>query len=151
MSWIHSIPLWFLPLCNAIKWPCYQKDVNQINLNHTHYQYSRNLFEFCWMWIFLWIKFSWYSYIIWNNLSWHNWIWLFIPLIWRDYLPLFWRDSVTHMQGRTSFCTGLISRKLCWFLTYVFNCLYFMQCLTSFCSIDHLLCLTQFLMLFHVI
>ena len=49
------------------------------------------------------------------------------------------------------FCTGLISRKLCWFLIYVFNCLYFVHCLTSFCSIDHLFCLAQFLMLFHVI
>ena len=35
---------------------------------------------------------------------------------------------------------GLISRKLCRFL-YVSNWLYFTQCLTSFSSINHLLCL----------
>ena len=41
----------------------------------------------------------------------------------RGYLPLIRKDSGTHMHGlavyvkrRTSFCTGLISRKLCIFL-----------------------------------
>ena len=36
---------------------------------------------------------------------------------------------------------GLISRKLLQILTYVFNWLYLTQCLTSFSSIYHLLCL----------
>ena len=36
-------------------------------------------------------------------------------------------------------------------LTYVFDWLYFTQCLTSFYSVDHLLCLcAQFLILFHL-
>ena len=39
----------------------------------------------------------------------------------RAYLPLIPKDSSTHMhglafEGRTSFCTERISRKLCWFL-----------------------------------
>ena len=40
----------------------------------------------------------------------------------RGYLPLIWKDSSTHAwshsscEGRTSFCPGLISRKLCRFL-----------------------------------
>ena len=40
----------------------------------------------------------------------------------RGYLPLIWKDSSTHMhsaslcEGRTCFCMGLISRKLCSFL-----------------------------------
>ena len=40
----------------------------------------------------------------------------------RGYLPLIWKDSSTHMhsaslcEGRTCFCMGLISRKLCCFL-----------------------------------
>ena len=44
----------------------------------------------------------------------------------RGYLPLILKDSITHMHGerRTSFCVGLISRKL-QILTYVFNWLYF--------------------------
>ena len=39
----------------------------------------------------------------------------------RGYLPLIWKDSSTHMhsaslcEGRTCFCMGLISRKLCSF------------------------------------
>ena len=50
----------------------------------------------------------------------------------------------------TSFCTGRISRKL-QILTYVFDWVYFTQCLTSFSSINHLLCLCAwFLILFHV-
>ena len=40
-------------------------------------------------------------------------------------------------EGRASFCSGLISRKLCKFLV-VFDWLYFTQCLTSFSSINHL-------------
>ena len=45
---------------------------------------------------------------------------------------------------------GLISRKVCRFLLD-FDWLYFTQCLTSFFSIDHLLCLcAQFLILFHL-
>ena len=51
---------------------------------------------------------------------------------------------------RNSFCLGLISGKL-QILTYVFNWLYFTQCLISFSSIDHLLYLyAQFLMIFHL-
>ena len=45
---------------------------------------------------------------------------------------------------------GLISRKVCRFLLD-FDWLYFTQCLTSFFSIDHLLCLCAlFLILFHL-
>ena len=47
----------------------------------------------------------------------------------KGYLPLIRKDSSTHMQflceGRSSFCTGLISRKLCRFL------LMFATCFTS--------------------
>ena len=50
----------------------------------------------------------------------------------------------------TSFCTGRISRKL-QILTYVFDWVYFTQCLTSFSSINHLLWFCAwFLILFHV-
>ena len=42
--------------------------------------------------------------------------------LWGVYLPLTWKDSTTHAwscsfyEGRTSFCMGLTSRKLCRFL-----------------------------------
>ena len=76
----------------------------------------------------------------------------------RGYLPLIRKDSSTHMHGLAvyvkegfPFARDLsleISRKI---LTYVFDWLYFTQCLTSFSSIDHLLCLcVQFLILFHL-
>ena len=66
----------------------------------------------------------------------------------RGYLPLIRKDSITHMPGlavyvrRTSFCKGLISRKLWGFL------LMFSTGFTSFSSIDHLLrCYAWFLIL----
>ena len=42
------------------------KGLNQVILNKTTllnlaYEHSRTSFEFCWMWIFPWIKLSWYS------------------------------------------------------------------------------------------
>ena len=53
------------------------------------------------------------------------------------YYPYAWSSSLC--ERRTSFCMGLVSRKLCEILTYVFDWLYFTQCLTSFSSINHLL------------
>ena len=61
----------------------------------------------------------------------------------RDYLPLIQKDSGTHMHGLAVYVKGLsFARDLslenstdC----YVFDWLYFTQCLTSFSSIDHLL------------
>ena len=45
---------------------------------------------------------------------------------------------------------GIYIWKTLWILTYVFNWLYFIQCLTSFFSIDHLLRLyTRFLILYY--
>ena len=33
-SWTHRLNFWFWTLFNLMKWPYYQKDKNQINLNH---------------------------------------------------------------------------------------------------------------------
>ena len=58
--------------------------------------------------------------------------------------------SCSLYERKTSFCTGLISRKLR-ILTYVFIWLYFTQYLFSFSSIDHLLRrYTRFLILFYL-
>ena len=71
----------------------------------------------------------------------------------RGYLPLIRKDSGTHMHGLAVYVKeGLpFARDLSWktILTIVFCLLYFIQCLNSFSSIDHLLChYARFLILF---
>ena len=74
----------------------------------------------------------------------------------RGYLPLIRKDSGTHMHGLTVYVTeGLpFARDLSLENSpdsYVFDWLYFTQCLTSFSSIDHLLHVCAwFLILFHL-
>ena len=76
----------------------------------------------------------------------------------RGYLPLIRKDSSTHMHGLAvyvkeglPFARDLSLEKTLQILTYVFDLLYFTQCLTSFSSIDHLLRhYAQFLILFRL-
>ena len=90
--------------------------------------------QFCWMWIFLWIKLSGHICSS-DKLGWLKWFWQFLceglssfnPK--RFYYLYAWSCSLC--ERRTSFLTGLISRKLCGFLL-VFGYLYFSQCLTFF-------------------
>ena len=74
----------------------------------------------------------------------------------RGYLPLIQKDSTTHMHGLAVYVKeGL---PFAWVLSlensadsYVFDWLYFTQCLTSFSSINHLLQLCAWLLiLFHL-
>ena len=72
----------------------------------------------CWLWIFPWIKFSWHSCSIWEK---PGWFWQFhceglfsFNLKGFYYSYVVW--SRRFLEERTSFCTGLISRKLCGFL-----------------------------------
>ena len=75
----------------------------------------------------------------------------------KGYFPLIQRDSSTHMHGLAVYVKeGLpFARDLslensadCY---YLFNWLYFTQCLTSFSSVDHLIPLCAwFLILFHL-
>ena len=72
------------------------------------------------------------------------------------YLPLIQKDFITHMHGLTvNVKEGLpfawdISLENSMDSYLCFNCLYFTQCLTSFSSVDHFLCLVaQFFILFH--
>ena len=75
----------------------------------------------------------------------------------RGYLPLIRKDSSTHMHGLAVYVKeGLpfardLSLENSSDSYYVFDWLYFTQCLTSFSSIDHLLqpC-ARFLILFHL-
>ena len=72
----------------------------------------------------------------------------------RGYLPLIWMDSTTHMHGLAVHVKeGLLQTYLCktlQILTYVFDWLYFIQCLTPFSSINHLLCIYTLFLLFHL-
>ena len=75
----------------------------------------------------------------------------------RGYLAQIWNDSIIPMHGLAVYVReGLpfareLSLKTLRILTYVFDWLYFTQCLTSFFSIDHLFRLyVRFLILFHL-
>ena len=74
----------------------------------------------------------------------------------RACLPLIQKDSTTNMHGLTVYVKeglpfiGDLSLENS-ADPYVFNCLYFNQCLTFFLPIDHLLCLyDRFLIPFHL-
>ena len=74
----------------------------------------------------------------------------------RGYLPLTQKDSGTHMHGLSVYVKeGFpfaqdLSLENSAALTYVFDWLYFTQCITYFPSIKHLLRLcARFLILFH--
>ena len=67
---------------------------------------SRSPFEFCWMWIFPWVKLSWHSYSIWDKLGWLNWFLCeglssFDP----KELSYSYGWSCSLCEERTSFCT----------------------------------------------
>ena len=78
------------------------------------------LLEFCWLWIFPWIKLSWHSCSVWDKPGWLNWFWQFLC----ERLPSFnWKEfwysyawSHSFCERRTSFCMRHISKKLCRFL-----------------------------------
>ena len=72
----------------------------------------------------------------------------------KGHLPLIQKESSTHMYGLAVYVNeGLpfardFSLKTLQILTYVFDWFHFIQCLTSFSSINHLLCLcARFLIL----
>ena len=76
----------------------------------------RPLFDFCWLWIFSSIKLSWHSCSMWDKPGWLNWFWQFLceelsSINLRGfYYSYAWSHSLC--EGRTSFCIGLISKKL---------------------------------------
>ena len=92
-----------------------------------------------WLWIFPCIKLSWHSCSMWEK---PGWLWQFdceglfsFNLKEFYYSYVIWSRRL--YEERTSFCTGLISRKLCRFV--YFWLAFFTQALTSFSSIDCLL------------
>ena len=117
-------------------------------------QVLENYLKLCWIWIFPWIRPSWHSWSMWEKLRWINWCWQSLC----DWLSSFnlkgfcysYACSCSLCEGRTSLCMWCISWKL-YILSYVLDWLYWTQCLTSFSSLNHLLCLyAQFLMVFYL-
>ena len=104
----------------------------------------KNLFHFCQIWIFPWIKLSWHSCSTWDKLEWLNWFWQFLCERLSSFNP---KNSITHMYGLAVYVKeglpfGLISRKLFRFLLMFFTRFTSL----SVSSIDHLLrCYVQFL------
>ena len=104
-----------------MKWPYYPKDKNQITLNYTTLQNLRglcsNFFE-CES--FLESNSPNNSCSLWDILGWLNWFWQFFC----EGLSSFGLEGFCYSygcccnfcEGRSSFCTGLIFRKLCGFL-----------------------------------
>ena len=98
---------------------CIARRIELKNIRGT-LRYPRPSFQFCWMRIFPWIKLSWHSCTMWDKLRSLNTFWQLLceglfsvnPKI--LYYSYAWSCSLC--EGRTSFCTGLISRKLCRFL-----------------------------------
>ena len=74
------------------------------------------------MWIFPWIKLTWHSCSMWDKLGWLNCLWQFLceklsSFNLKELYYLYaWPWSLC--EGRTSFCTGLIPRKICRYLCF---------------------------------
>ena len=140
VSWTHRLPFWFWLFFNIMKWPYYQKDENQINLNHkTLWNLALPIFE-------VFVRISLNVNLFFNHFP-------DIPALCdtnlddsidsgnftvRGYLSLLQKDSITHMHGLVLYVKkyfllhGTYLYKTLRILTYVFDWLYFTQCLTSF-------------------
>ena len=91
---------------------------NSLRLSLTNIRGLR--LKFSWLRIFPWIKLSWHSCSVWDKPGWLNWFWQFLCERLSSFNPKgFWYSyawSRSLCERRTSFCKGLISRKLCRFL-----------------------------------
>ena len=109
------------------------------------YKYLRLLLEYCWLWIFPWIELSWDSCFMWDKPGCLNWSWQFLCKGLSSFNPEAFYYSYTwscsFCEGRTSFCTGLSSRKLFKFL---------LMSLISFTSISVLFLFPLFPLTFFV-
>ena len=64
-------------------------------------------------WIFPWIKISWHCCSTWDKLRWLNWFWQFLcDVLSSSNLKRILLLICIILEGKTSFCTGLISSKL---------------------------------------
>ena len=124
VSWTHRLSLFDLFLTQWIM-AILSKGCKPDNFElHNSLKLSKSLFQFCWMWIFPWIKLSWHSCSVWDKPGWLNWFWQFLCEGLSSFNPkglnysYAWSRSLC--EGKTSFCTGFISKKLCKFLLMFF-------------------------------
>ena len=73
------------------------------------YQYLRSSFEFCWMWIFRWMKLFWRYCSMGKKIGCHNWFWKFLC------------EGLSFLNLKGLCCTGRISRTLYRFLHTFFT------------------------------
>ena len=125
VSWNHILPFWSWLLFNSVKWPYYQKDLKYINSIHpTLWILALPVFE-------VFVQFS-----LNLNLSLNQTLLtflLYVRQIWMTQMTLtisLWRVisfnlkgfcysyawSCSICEGRTSYCTGFISRNFSGFL-----------------------------------
>ena len=87
------------------------------------------------MWIFPWIRLFWHFCFMWDKLGWLNWFWQFhceglssfnLKRFYYSYA-----QSCSLCETRTSFCTRLISKKLCG-NSYLFFLLALLQSVSYF-------------------
>ena len=78
----------------------------------------RPSFQFCWMWIFLWIKLSRHSCSMWDKLGWLIDSGNFSV---GSYIPLIWKDSITHIHGLVVY----VKEGLSFALSFVWKSLVF--------------------------
>ena len=117
VSWTRCLPFWFWPIL-ILKWPYYQKKVNQITSNHTTlWNLASPILEvFCRISldvIFPWTKPTGILALYETNLM--TWLTLAISVCTVSFNPkaFCYLYSYSLCKGRTSFCMVLISRKLC--------------------------------------
>ena len=91
---------------------------NSLKLSFTNIWGLRS--KICWLWIFPWIKLSWHYCSMRGKSGGPNWFCLFLCEGLSSFHPrgFYYSYAWSHSfrEWRTSFCTGLISRKLCGFL-----------------------------------
>ena len=108
------------------------KSHNFLKLSFTNIRGLRS--NFCWLWIFPWIKLYWHCCSMWDKLGWLNWFSQFLCERLTSFNPKgFWYSygwSRSLCERRTSFCAGLICRIL-WRFLFMFS--------TGFTSLNFLL------------
>ena len=81
VSWNHSPPFWIWPIFNSIKWLYYQKDANQITLNHNSPRLSLSIFK-VFVQILLNVNLSLnrtlLTFLLYVRHGWLNWFWQFL-------------------------------------------------------------------------
>ena len=129
VSWTYSLSFfdlyqtkWTMAILSKGCKPDNFESHNSLKFSFTNIQHICLNFvdcEFCWLWLFLWIKLSRHSCSMWGKLGWLSWPCEGLSSFNRKGFCYSYAWSCSLCEGRTSFCTGFISRKLCRFLLFL--------------------------------